>query len=85
MFPHSRRQLLQQRLRLFQIARVEPLSEPAVNRSQQFASLLRLALVAPEACEAHCGAKFPGLGLLLARDGERALEISFRFRGVPFW
>ena len=28
-----RRQLLQQRLRLFQIARVEPFREPAVNRS----------------------------------------------------
>src|SRR5580704_11059183 len=37
------RQLLQQRLRLFQIARVEAFSEPAVDRSEQFASLLRLA------------------------------------------
>src|SRR6476661_7720197 len=44
-----RRQLLQQRLRLFQIARLEPLSELPVNRSQQFARLLHLALVAPEA------------------------------------
>ena len=33
-----------------QIARVEPLGEPAVNRSQQFARLLHLALVAREAC-----------------------------------
>ena len=41
------RQLLQQRLRLFQVARVEALREPAVNRSQQFARLLHLALVAP--------------------------------------
>jgi hypothetical protein len=67
----SRRQLLQQRLRLLQIARVEPLSEPPVNRSQQFARLLHLALVAPEACKAHGGAEFPGFGLLLARNGER--------------
>ena len=52
------------RLRLLQIARVKPFSEPAVDRSQQFASLLRLALVTPEAREAHCGAQFPGLGLL---------------------
>ena len=29
-------QLLQQRLRLLQIARVEPFSEPAINRSKQF-------------------------------------------------
>ena len=32
-------------------ARVEPLREPLVNRSKQFARLLRLALVAPEAGE----------------------------------
>ena len=30
----SRQQLVQRRLRLFQIARVEPLSEPPVNRSK---------------------------------------------------
>ena len=53
----SRRQLLQQRLRLLQIARVESLRKPPVNRSQQFPSLLRLALVAPEAREACCGAQ----------------------------
>jgi hypothetical protein len=52
----SRRQLLQQRLRLLQIMRVEPLRTPPVNRSKQFARLLRLALVTPEACETHCGA-----------------------------
>jgi hypothetical protein len=34
-----RRQLIEQRLRLFQITRLEPLSEPPVNRSQQFASI----------------------------------------------
>jgi hypothetical protein len=34
-----------------------PLSESPVNRSQQFARLLHLALVAPEAGEAHGGAK----------------------------
>jgi hypothetical protein len=47
----SRRQLLQQRLRFLQIARVEPFGEPPVNRSQQFARLQHLALVAPEAPE----------------------------------
>jgi len=49
------RQLLEQRLRLLQVERVEALRKPAVNRRQQFASLLRLALVTPEASEAHCG------------------------------
>jgi hypothetical protein len=52
----SIRQLLQQRLRLLQVPRVEALREPPVNRSQQFARLLHLALVAPEAREAHGGA-----------------------------
>ena len=44
--------------------------------------MLRLALVAPEAREAHCGAEFPGFGLLLARDRECVLEIRFRFRRI---
>jgi hypothetical protein len=48
------RQLLQQRLRLFKIARVEAFSEPAVSRSELFARLLRLTLVAPEAREGVC-------------------------------
>ncbi len=78
----SRCQSVQQRLRLLQIARVEPLSEPPVNRSQQFVCLLQLALVAPEAGEAHCGAEFPGFGLLLAGDPKRTLEISFPFRRI---
>src|SRR5262249_46363970 len=43
---------------LLQIARVEPFREPPVNRSQQFARLLHLALVAPEACEARGSAQF---------------------------
>src|SRR5262245_27423567 len=49
-------QHVEQRLRLFQVARVEAFSEPPVNRSQQLARLLHLALVAPEACQTHCGA-----------------------------
>src|SRR5262249_4906034 len=48
----SRRQLLQQCLRIPQIARVKPFGEPAVDRSKQFARWWRLALGAPEACEA---------------------------------
>jgi hypothetical protein len=50
-FTHNkalRRQLLQQRLRLLQIARIEPLGEPPVNRSQQFTRFLHFAVVAPE-------------------------------------
>ena len=63
-----RRQLLQQRLRLLQIARVKPLGEPPVHRSKQFASLLRLPLVTPEARESGGGAKFEQECALLLRD-----------------
>jgi hypothetical protein len=56
-----RAQLLQQRLRFLQIARLKPLREPPVNRSQQFTRLLHLALVAPEPTHAQSGANFPGL------------------------
>ena len=48
-----RRKFCEQRFRLLQIERLKTFSEPTVNRSQQFARLLHLALVAPEACEAH--------------------------------
>ena len=65
---NSRGQLLQKRFRLLQVARVEPLCEPAVNRSQQFPRLTRLALVALETRKAHSGAEFPGFGVLRAGD-----------------
>ena len=41
------RQVIEQCLRLFQIKRVEPFGEPAVDRSKKLASLLRLALRTP--------------------------------------
>jgi hypothetical protein len=44
-----RPQLIQQRLRLLQIAGIETFRKPPVYRSQQFARLLHPALVAPEA------------------------------------
>ena len=53
------RQLVEQRLGLLQIERVEAFGEPAVDRSEQFASLLRLPLIAPEPRHAHRGAQFP--------------------------
>src|SRR5262249_7545938 len=59
---------IEQRLRVLQIARVKPLGKPPVNRSKQFARFPHLALVAPEACEAHGSAEFPGFGLLMASD-----------------
>ena len=49
------RQLLQQRLRLFQIERVEAFGEPAVDRSEKIAGLIPLPLIAPEPRHAHGG------------------------------
>jgi hypothetical protein len=76
--PWSGAQLVEQRLGLLQIQRIEPLREPAVDRSQQFASLLRLALVAPEACEACARASqgFVSCSLAYWRDTKSKSRIS---------
>ena len=52
-------QLIKQRLRFLQIERVEAFSEPLVDRSEQFASLLLLPLIAPQPRHAHRCAQFP--------------------------
>ena len=52
----SRYQFVQQRLRLLQIARLEPLCKPAVHGSKQFARLQHLTPVAPEARGARSSA-----------------------------
>ena len=49
----------------FRSSASKPFGEPAVDRSETPASLIALALIAPEPRHAHCGAEFPGLGLLL--------------------
>jgi hypothetical protein len=41
-------QLIEQCLGLLQVTRVEAFGEPTIDRSEQFPSLLRLALFAPE-------------------------------------
>ena len=65
-----------------QIERVEAFREPAIDRSEQFASLLPLPLIAPEPREAHRRAQFQGLRLLFTRDGECTLKILFSFRRI---
>src|SRR6476660_1430533 len=76
------RKFREQRFRFLQIARVEPFSEPAVNRSQQFASLLQLPLIAPKPREACGGAKFQQERTLLLRklqcDTKRPLNLLGR-------
>ena len=63
-------QFIEQFLGFLQIPRVEALSEPAVNRSQQFARLLHLALVAPEPCEARSGARFAPLAKFMRGESD---------------
>ena len=78
-----RRQGVEQRLRLLQIARVEPLSEPAIDRTEQFAGLLHLALVAPEPRKTRSRAELPGLGLLLPGDLQALDERPSTSSGLP--
>src|SRR5437899_2809674 len=74
--------LVEQRLRVLQIARIKPLGEPAVDRSKKLVSFLPPALIAPEPCHTHRGAEFPGFRLLLTRHRQRAFEIALRFGGI---
>src|SRR6516165_3236600 len=87
--PPLRHQLLRQRLRLLQVARIEPLRKPPVNRSQQLARLLHVALVTREARKAHCGAQFPGFGLLLltisGRVNSAACNLTKSYMLIGSW
>src|ERR1700730_14181797 len=74
-----RSQRVEQSLGLIQIARVEALGEPAVDWSEQIASLIALPLIAPQPRHAHRRAELPGFGLLRARDRKRAFEMRLRF------
>ena len=49
-------------LRLLQVARVETLSKPPENRSEQFTRLLHLALVTPETRKGSRTARNSGFG-----------------------
>src|SRR5262249_34010428 len=68
--PAGSRQLVEQRLCFFQIGGVEALGEPAIHRGEQVAGFSTTALVAAEPGEAHGGAQFPELCILLPRDVE---------------
>jgi hypothetical protein len=46
-----------QRLCLFQIGRIEPLREPAVNRGRQSVRVAVAAVIAPPASQPHRGAQ----------------------------
>jgi len=51
------RQFVQQRLRILQIGRIKTFCKPTIDFRQQFAGLSPLALLLPQAREAHSGAQ----------------------------
>src|ERR1700730_18197617 len=73
---------MEQRLGLLQVEGAEAFCHPAIDRSEEIAGLIALALIAPEPRHAHGCAQFPGLRLLLTGNRERALEIGFRRRRI---
>src|SRR6266404_4341128 len=58
----------------FEVGGVEAFGEPAEDWGEQGGRLLRPALLAAQAGEARCGAQFPGLRVLPARDGDALLQ-----------
>src|SRR5262245_50426126 len=77
----SSRERLQQRLRLLEVGGVKALGEPAIDCRQQFVRLGALALLLPQAAQAHGGAQLPGLGLLAAGNGQGLVETDFGLGG----
>jgi hypothetical protein len=65
-------QFVEQPFRLFQIPRIEPFGEPAVDRSENLASLDPPAMSTPEPRHAHRGAEFPELSFRRACVGARS-------------
>src|SRR5262245_62825951 len=70
------RKLVEQRLRRDQVAGVEALGEPLVDRREQRAGFGALALVAQQPRETRCGAQLQGSRALLAGGGEGAVVAS---------
>src|SRR6516165_5405774 len=63
-------QLVEQRLCLFEVRRIEAFGEPAVDRRQKVAGFGGATLVAAQPSEARRGAQFPELGVLLPGDAQ---------------
>src|SRR5215471_9691117 len=61
-----------------QVSSIKALREPAIDRCQEVSGFGALALLLPQACQAHGGPQLPGCGLLLAGHGPRLLEAGFR-------
>jgi hypothetical protein len=76
----ERLQLLQQRLRVLQIARLESFSEPGVERRQEIAGCVTLAVALPEPRQAGGGAQLERPGLLPPGDLQSLVEECLRLR-----
>ena len=63
-------EFVEHRLSFFEVGRVEAFGEPEVDGREKVARLGGAALVAAEPGEAHGGAQFPELGLLLPSDAQ---------------
>jgi hypothetical protein len=74
------RQLLEQRLRLLQIERIEAFGEPAIDGRKKIAGLIPFALIAVEPRHAYRRAHSPGLCLLLTGNGESTFEVPSAFQ-----
>src|SRR5437899_1149308 len=71
-------QLVEQRLRLFQVGGIEALGEPAENGCEEVARPGRPALFAPKPGKAHRSAQLPRFRLLLPGGFERSAEAHLR-------
>jgi len=80
-------QFVQQRLGLLQILGVKPFGEPVVDFGQQLVSFFFLALLLPQAAQAHHRPQLQRLGALATRNLDGMLKTHlcfFNFRLVTF-
>ena len=78
--PSSQR--VEERLGVLQVSRVKPLGEPAIDRCEQVIGLSALALLLPQAGQAHRRAQLPGFGLLATGNDQGLLEAGFRLGDI---
>ena len=79
----SRRLHVEQRLRLLQVWRVEPLGEPAVGWGEQVMHLSLPVLAAPQPGQARRGAQLPRPRALLSGDRDGTSEAKLGRDLVP--
>src|SRR5712692_5001953 len=70
-------ELSQECLGLLEVGGLKALSEPAVDRCQQLVRFDPLAVLLPQATQAHGRAQLPGFGLLAAGNGQGLQETGF--------